>query len=222
MNLTLDERLSACADFVRENSILADVGTDHAYLPSQLLQSGKIKSAIAADINEKPLESAKQTIKDCLVEDKVTLKLCSGLDDIYEDEFTDLVIAGMGGELIISILSACPYIKNEKYNLVLQPMSKAYDLRKWLCENGFLIKDEKCAIANKKVYTVINASFCEKGCSKDEMFYYFGKHILKNDEKSKQYVNKIKTSLIKKANGILSSNSDESYAKGILEMLESV
>ena len=222
MNLTLDERLSACADFVRENSILADIGTDHAYLPAQLLQSCKIKSAIAADVNEKPLESARQTIKDCLVEDKVKLKLCSGLDDIEADEFSDLVIAGMGGELIISILSACPYIKNEKYNLVLQPMSKAYELRKWLSENGFLIKDEKGAVANGKVYTIINAEFCENASVETEEFYYFGKHLSKSDEKSKQYVDKIKTSLLKRAKGILSANSDDTYAKQILKMLNEI
>ncbi len=222
MNLTLDERLSACAEFVRENSILADVGTDHAYLPSYLLQKGKIKSAVASDINEKPLESARQTVSECSVEDKVTLKLCGGLDGINEDEFSDLVIAGMGGEMIISILSDCPYIKSEKYNLVLQPMSKVYDVRKWLCENGFLIIDEKCAIANSKIYTVINAQFCNEKSNKDDLFYYFGKHLLKQDEKSKLYVDKIKTSLVKKAKGMLLANSEDKCALDILKMLDNI
>lgn len=222
MKITLDERLSACADFVRENSVLADVGTDHAYLPAFLILNGKINSALGCDINEKPLESAKQTVIDSGVLDKVTLKLCDGLCGVDKDEFDDLVVAGMGGELIIKILSDCPYIKNEKYNLILQPMSKVYELRKWLCENGFLIVDEKSAVANNKVYTVINTKFVGGNTLQDESFYHFGKLLLKKDEKSKLYVAKQKISLTKRAKGVLSSDAQNPQAQEILKMLEKI
>ncbi len=222
MKITLDERLSACANFVRENSVLADVGTDHAYLPAFLISNGKIKSALACDVNEKPLESAKQTVIDAGVVDKVTLRLCDGLCGVKKDEFTDLVVAGMGGELIIKILSDCPYIKSEKFNLVLQPMSKVYDFRKWLCENGFLIIDEKAAVANNKVYTVINAKFVGGNTQKDEVFYHFGKLLDKTDEKAKLYIEKQKKSLVKRAKGILSSNAQDLEALEILAMLEKI
>ena len=222
MKINLDERLSACAEFVRENSVLADIGTDHAYLPAALILNGKIKSALGCDINKQPLESAKQTVIESGVSESVCLRLCDGLLGVKADEFTDLVIAGMGGELIVKILCDCPYIKNEKYNLVLQPMSKAYDLRKWLCENGFLILDEMAAVANNKIYTVINARFNDEECKKDESFYHFGKLLLKNDEKSLRYVEKQKNSLLKRANGMLLSNSENKQAKEILKMIENL
>ena len=218
MSIKLDERLSACAEFVREDAILADVGTDHAYLPTALILEGKIKKALACDVNEKPLKSASATVKENKIQDSVALRLCDGLCGIKSDEFSDLVIAGMGGELIINILSACSYIKDKRYNLVLQPMSKAYDLRVWLCQNGFEILDEKVAVQNKKIYTVINAQFNGKKQAEDESFYHFGKLKDKDDEKSKMYVEKIKTSLIKRANGILSADKTNREALKLLEI----
>ena len=154
MNITLDERLFTCAEFVRENSVLADVGTDHAYLPAFLLKQGKIRFALCCDINEKPLESAKATVKEYGVANRVKLYLCDGLSGVEKDEFSDLVIAGMGGEMIIKILTDCPYIK-----------------------------DEKAAESNNKIYTVINAVFCGKAQNQDEKYYYFGEFLRKNDEK---------------------------------------
>ncbi len=222
MNIKLDERLSACAEFVRQGAVLADVGTDHAYLPTALLQNGRIASALACDINEKPLESAKSTVTDYGVADKVELRLCDGLCGVNENEFSDLVIAGMGGELIVKILSVCPFIKNEKYNLILQPMSKAYDLRKWLEENGFSVLDEKAAESNNKIYTVINAQFCGRSEQKDEAFYYFGKLLYKSDKKSKKYKLKIKNSLIKRANGVLSADKNNKEALLLLEICKDI
>ena len=222
MNITLDERLMTCAEFVRENAVLADIGTDHAYLPAYLIKNGKIVSALACDINEKPLESARATVTDSGVCDKVELRLCDGLKYVSEDEFSDVVIAGMGGEMIIKILSDCPYIKNEKFNLILQPMSKTYDLRKWLCQNGFKIKAEKSAGANNKIYTVINSCFTGEVSPKDEKFYYFGKLLLKSDEKSKKYIQKVKNSLIKRAKGILSADSENKEAKALIEICKEV
>lgn len=222
MNITLDERLFTCAEFVRENSVLADVGTDHAYLPAFLLKQGKIRFALCCDINEKPLESAKATVEEYGVADGVKLYLCDGLSGVEKDEFSDLVIAGMGGEMIIKILTDCPYIKDEKYNLILQPMTKAYELRRFLCENGFLIKDEKAAESNNKIYTVINAVFCGKAQNQDEKYYYFGEFLRKNDEKSQKYKQKIKNSLIKKAKGILSADNENTQAKAIVSLCEDI
>ena len=114
MNIILDERLITCADFVRSGSTFADIGTDHAYLPAYLISKGKIKSALACDVNKKPLESAAATIRDYCVEN-IELRLCDGLSGVGENEFDDLCIAGMGGELIIKILAECKYIKNDRY-----------------------------------------------------------------------------------------------------------
>lgn len=222
MNIKLDERLSTCAEFIRENSVLADVGTDHAYLPAFLLKQGKIRFALCCDINEKPLNSAKTTVTEYGVADSVELRLCDGLSGVKKDEFSDLVIAGMGGEMIIKILSCCPYIKDEKYNLILQPMTKAYDLRRFLCENGFLIKNEKAAESNNKIYTVINAVFCKTPQKNDEKYYYFGEFLKKNDEKSQKYKQKIKNSLEKRAKGILSTDSENKQAKALFSLCEDI
>lgn len=222
MKIKLDDRLGTCAEFVRQNAVLADVGTDHAYLPVYLILNGKISKALACDINEKPLESAKSTVEENNVSDKVELRLCDGLCGVNDGEFTDLVIAGMGGELIVKILSACGYIKNEKYRLILQPMSKAYELRKYLCENGFEISDEKAAISNNKIYTVICAEFCGNTFKQDERFYHFGKLIEKQDEKSVLYKEKHKKSLEKCAKGILSADKNSDYAKELLNIAQSI
>lgn len=221
-NLKLDERLSACAGFIRENSIVADIGTDHGYLPAFLILNKRIKSAIACDINEKPLEKAKETAEKFGVTDKISFRLCDGLNGIESFEFEDLVIAGMGGELIANIISRSEYIKNEKYNLILQPMSKAEILREYLSENGFEIISEKAVISNGKINTVINARFFENSTVKDPYFYYTGKLSEAFDEASTAYKKKLKNSLIKKAEGILSADKDNDTAKELLKIAEKI
>ncbi len=218
----LDERLFACAEFVRNQSVLADIGTDHAYLPVSLILDGKIDFALACDINAKPLEKAKETALKYGVEKQVSFRLCDGLNDIKEDEFSDLAVAGMGGEMIAKILDNCPYIKNEKYNLILQPMSKANILRKYLCENGFEILQEKAVISNRKIYSVINARFSGEVRESDLLFEYLGALQNKSDENAIAYKKKIKKSLVKKAKGILSADSENEQAKLILETAEKI
>ena len=219
MSLKLDDRLRACADFIREGKVLCDVGTDHAYLPTFLIKTGKISKALACDINEQPLMSAKATVTENGVFDNVTLRLCNGLDGVFENEFDDLVIAGMGGELIINILEACPYIKNEKYNIVLQPMSKVYDLRKWLTQNGFEITDEQAVRASGKIYTVMNVCYC-KSQEKDEFYFHFGSLGKSDEPLAIEYCKKIKNALIKKANGILSADKNDKTALELIKIAE--
>ncbi|MDE6599627.1 MAG: class I SAM-dependent methyltransferase, partial [Oscillospiraceae bacterium] len=132
----LDKRLRLCADMVRGKRV-CDVGTDHAYLAAELLSEGRCETAVAADINEKPLAAARLTLEKAGVLDRAELILSDGLENIPESGITDIVIAGMGGELIAAILSRCGWLDGK--NLILQPMSRADFLIKWLCENGFEI-----------------------------------------------------------------------------------
>ena len=150
----LDKRLRLCAEMVRGNRV-CDVGTDHAYLVAELLTAGKCDSAVAADINEKPLRAAKATLEKAGISDRAELILSDGLKNIPENGITDIVIAGMGGELIARILSECPWLDGK--NLVLQPMSKAESLIKWLCGNGFEILEQRAVSDGKFRYTAINA-----------------------------------------------------------------
>lgn len=150
----LDRRLTLCAEFVRGNRV-CDIGTDHAYLVAELLVAGKCDTAVAADVNEKPLASAKITLEKAGVLDRAELILADGLKNIPDSGITDIVIAGMGGELIYKILSECEWLKGK--NLILQPMSRSEFLIKKLCENGFEILNRRAVTDGKFCYTVINA-----------------------------------------------------------------
>lgn len=150
----LDKRLQLCAELVRGKRV-CDVGTDHAYLVAELLTSGKCVSAVAADINEKPLAAARETIEKACLLDRAELILSDGLKNIPESGITDIVIAGMGGELIYKILSECEWLKGK--NLILQSMSRSEFLIKKLCENGFEILNRRAVTDGKFCYTVINA-----------------------------------------------------------------
>ncbi len=120
--LKLSERLSACAKLVREGASLADIGCDHGYIPVYLCEKGYIKSAVACDINEKPLNSCKALVAQYNLENKIKCVLSDGFENIASDDFDDALIAGMGGELIADILSRCAYIKSK--HLIINPMTK--------------------------------------------------------------------------------------------------
>ncbi len=151
----LGNRLKACADFVKGKKA-CDVGTDHGYLAAELLILGKCDFVIAADINEKPLESARSTLLGAGLSECSQTVLSDGVKSICLDGVTDIIIAGMGGELIAEILSQKPL---DGINLVLQPMTKAPYLRRFLAENGFLLKNEKAVEENGRLYIVMNVEF---------------------------------------------------------------
>ena len=121
--IELSPRLRLAADLVPEGARLADVGTDHAYLPACLLMEGKIPSAIAADLREGPLRRARETAAEYGCGDRMAFRLCDGLSGIRPEETDAVVIAGMGGETIAQILEAAPWVRTRKIPLVLQPMS---------------------------------------------------------------------------------------------------
>ncbi len=150
----LDKRLSLCAETVTGDCI-CDVGTDHGYLPCELVLSGKVSRAIACDIREKPLENARRNIEKYGLSDKIRTVLSDGLDNVDTREFTDIIIAGMGGELICDILIRADISSSVK--LILQPMTKSETLRRFLCENGFEILSEKAASDRNFFYSVIKA-----------------------------------------------------------------
>lgn len=153
----LDSRLSLAASFVREGAVVADVGTDHAYLPIYLLLTGKAKAAIAADINEGPLERARINCSRYNMKEGMTFCLADGLSTLPLEELSvsDIVICGMGGELIASILAASDYVKNPNVRLILQPMSHPEKLRSYLAKEGFKTVGGTMAKAQDKLYQCI-------------------------------------------------------------------
>lgn len=153
----LDSRLSLAASFVREGAVVADIGTDHAYLPIYLLMTGKAKGAIAADINEGPLERARVNCARYGITENITFCLADGLSTLPLDELSvsDIVICGMGGELIASIIAASDYVKDPAVRLILQPMSHPEKLRAYLAKEGFKTVGGTMAKAQDKLYQCI-------------------------------------------------------------------
>ncbi len=197
----LDNRLNLCAEFVRDGAKLADIGTDHAYLPVWLCRIGKCPSAIAADINPDPLKRGKQTIVEANMTELVKTRLSDGLKEIGKDEADDIVIAGMGGELIARILSDWEFSKDSSKHFILQPMTKAEVLIKWLCDNGYEIIKQDCCIAAKKCYTVLLVKYTGEIVARDESFYYLAKLTPNKKETHLQFVRSQINRLLKQANG---------------------
>ena len=159
--LQLQPRLQLLADMVPEGCRLADVGTDHGYLPVYLLQRRRIRGAVAADIGAEPLAHARRTAEAYGVEG-VDFRLCDGLRDIAPDEVDTVVIAGMGGETIIAILEGAAWTKDGAHTLLLQPMTKAADLRYWLAVNGYRFTEERLVWDKNYLYPVlrVNGGIC--------------------------------------------------------------
>lgn len=151
----LTPRLQAVADLVPANASMADIGTDHAYLPVHLLLEKRVIRAIAADLRQGPLDRARLTAKeyDCL--ENIAFRLCDGLSGIGPEEADTIVIAGMGGETIAAILDAAPWTRDGTYTFILQPMSAQNDLRRWLWHNGYGIQQERIVREGEKLYNIL-------------------------------------------------------------------
>lgn len=197
----LDERLSLCAEFVRQGTTLADVGTDHAYLPVWLALNGKIQSAVACDVRVGPLENAKSNIARYGVGDVITTVLSDGLDNVPSDAARDIVFAGMGGELTAAIIMRTQWLRDKDKRLILQPMTRADSLRSFLCENGFYIQDEKACISGNKSYSVMVCHYDGVIRKYTDIFRYIG--LLETDlsYESKRYIYVINEKLKKKLRG---------------------
>lgn len=171
--LKLSERLLLTASFVRQGAVLADVGTDHAYIPAFLIKTGVISKAYASDINEGPLRNAEKTLKNENILG-VSLIISDGLQNVPKRDISDVLIAGMGGELIAKIISECSWCADSQLNFILQPMTKADYLRKFLYSNGFEIIKESLAEEGEKIYTVILARFSGTNRQISEAFALLG------------------------------------------------
>lgn len=155
--LDLSPRLAALAAQVPQGALLADVGTDHAYLPAWLLLAGQIRGAVATDINEGPLQRGRETARAYGVEEGIAFRRCDGLAGVAQGEADTVAIAGMGGDLIAKILAAAPWTRRG-VTLLLQPMSAQEVLRRWLTENGYVISRETLAREGRKRYTILTAA----------------------------------------------------------------
>lgn len=181
---SLGARLSACAGLVRRGCVVADIGSDHAKLPIWLVNNGIAPRAIASDINTGPIESARKNIARYGLNDRITALVADGLTAITPDMAQDIVVAGMGGELIVSILDSAKWLKSPDYRLILQPMSHPERLREWLFESGFQILEELAVSDAGKLYTVICAQYSGRTSEYTDYDIYTGGLAEKHDELS--------------------------------------
>ena len=170
MKLPLSTRLLACAGFVNKGDRVADIGCDHGYLSIHLLTQGIARSCIASDVAKGPLQSAKDNARKFGVQENITFHLSDGVQSIPRD-FDTLVCAGMGGDTMIHILESAPWLRDEKYRLILQCQSKRPELRKWLYENGFAIRRETLAKDGKFCYPVTEVVYAPGESLKGAEFY---------------------------------------------------
>lgn len=182
MNYDLSLRLQTCLNVLAPLQTVADVGTDHAYLPCVGILNGQLKKAIAADIGVGPLEAAKTTIARYHLNEKIETRLGPGLTVLNPSEVEGVVIAGMGGKLIVSILEDNISLSRSFQRLVLQPNIDANLLRAWLAAHQFEIIDEKIVLDEGKFYEIIVAKPVEELVSYSELDIEFGPILRLNKE----------------------------------------
>lgn len=152
--IKLSNRLQAIANLVRPGAKVADIGTDHGYIPVWLTQQNIFTEIAAADINKGPLQHAINTAEEFGVRDQIQFELCSGLSFSNSSEYDTIIIAGMGGELIASILEAAPWTK-ENTTLILQPNSRIPVLVEWLISNGYRVEHTQLVKDAAKIYQIL-------------------------------------------------------------------
>ncbi len=182
--LVLSPRLQAAAEFVRPGARLADVGTDHAYLPVYLSCQQRISEALASDIAKGPLKRAKETIGKYSAEEKVKTRLTPGLMGAEDFCPTDIVIAGMGGEMIVSVLENAGVVLDEGVHLILQPMTKQEVLRRFLSEKGFELLDETLVNEGERFYQILLCHYTGRAYSLSPLEEIFGPILLKKGGKT--------------------------------------
>lgn len=216
--MKLTDRLLKIASLVTKGKKVADIGTDHGYIPVYLLNKGDIDYAILADVNKGPLENAKKEVRHNGLMDKVDLRLGSGIEVLEKNEVDEVIIAGMGGILISELLEAKKEVAHSLDKLILQPMQAQNELRKYLLNNGYEILDEVLVKEDFRLYEIIIAKYTSNNTQvEDEIFYEVGKKLIENkDPLLNEFIDKkifMYNSIIKK----IEDKTGESINKKIKE-----
>lgn len=159
MPLTLPPRLEAVANLANPTTVVADIGTDHGYIPIYLVQSKEVRHVIATDMNADPLNKARRMVQRYRLEASISLRLGNGLEVLEPGEAETLILAGMGGVLIAEILTAAPAVVNQAQQLILQPVQAAPALRRYLATHGYRILEEVLIQEDHRFYEIISARF---------------------------------------------------------------
>lgn len=223
--MKLTERLMTIAEMVKKCDVIADIGTDHGYIPIYCVTNNMAKSAIACDINQGPLDIAKENITKYGLDDKIILRLSDGVNKLKKGEADVIVIAGMGGLLINHILEEGKDIIDSSARLILQPMLAQKEVRKYLYENGYDIKRERLAKEGQKLYNIIEAKKSDSEITYSEFDIVVGKRLYEEkDELFDLYTEMRMNTLRKIIKGISGSKDKEGLDEYIkeLELFESI
>ena len=214
----LDARLGAIAKMVTPGVRLADIGTDHGRLIVALAASGRISRGYACDLREKPLQKAQAAVRKAGVEDRVEVLLGDGFEALQGRPFDEAVIAGMGGETIAQILQRAPETRNPNKRYLQQPMSRAGELRIYLCSAGYKIEQENLAESAGRLYSILavrwdglvrpcDLSFSETGLIAEQ------KSLL-----ALRYLRGRKAEALRRGNGLLCRGNDRQQAQRYLNL----
>lgn len=209
--MQLSDRLRLVAEFVTKGYAVADIGTDHGYIPIWLVENGRIPKAYAMDIGKGPLERAKEHIRLYGYEDKIETRLSDGLRELKENEADSVIIAGMGGALIVNILKEGKKVLETVKELILSPHTEIHLVRHYLIENGYDIEREQMVYDMGKYYTVIKAVHTEDKSMRqiydcDEYNYIYGRLLIK--EKSDVFMDFIRSE--RKKTAVILENLEKS------------
>lgn len=221
----LSKRLSRLADMAGY-PVLADVGTDHGYLPIFLLQAGKIEKAFAMDIKEGPLLAAKEHIDACGLGEYITVRLSDGVAALEPQEADSILIAGMGGDVMLRILKEGESVVRTAKELILQPQSKIKDVREYLYREGYVIDREDMVFEDGKYYPMMHArpDGRKKGPAASagqewQVIFRYGEQLLnRRDETLHRYLLR----MVRQYKGILEGLARQRESEAILERKKAV
>lgn len=219
--MKLSKRLETIASLVPSGSVVADIGTDHGYIPIFLVSEGISPSAYAMDVRKGPLKRAEEHVREAGLENQITLRLSDGLRELKAGEADTVVIAGMGGELICRILEEGRHVWETTKRLILSPQSEPAAVRHYLEVHGFVILQEKMLREDGKYYVVMEAGHGTMQLGKP-CFYLFGRELIqKRDPVLAEFLKKEKA-LLTEILSSLPEQASESTEKRKRELAEKI
>lgn len=219
--MEISERLKEIAGMVTRGNVVCDVGTDHAYLAIYLIENRTVPRVIAMDVAKGPLSKAEHNIKAHGFCNQIEIRLSDGVDRLKEGEAQTVIMAGMGGILICELLTKGKEVLSSVEELILSPHTDAELVRRYLCENGYYIKEEKMLLEEGKYYIIMRAVHGEtKPMTLCECRY--GKELLQSRNTIlREYLQKEYLKLVKLAES-LQEVSTENAIRRRKELMEEI